>query len=101
MPHPAVRGGTLPQAHILDVDVEARIFPYSFSIYVSLRPSPLRSVCFDPAKPSPEEDKMTAEKKIAQGRLSLLQLAEKLPNLSEVCRQRGIFRSRFYESKQA
>jgi transposase InsO family protein len=44
---------------------------------------------------------MTAEKKIAQGRLSLLQLAEKLRNVSEACRRRGISRSQFYEYKRA
>jgi transposase InsO family protein len=44
---------------------------------------------------------MTAEQKIAQGRLTLLQLAEKLRNVSEACRRRGIARSRFYEYKRA
>jgi transposase InsO family protein len=44
---------------------------------------------------------MTAEHKIAQGRLTLLQLAEKLKNVSEACRRRGITRSRFYEYKRA
>jgi hypothetical protein len=43
---------------------------------------------------------MTAEKKIAQGRLSLLQLAEKLRNVSEACRQRCVSRSQFYEYKR-
>lgn len=44
---------------------------------------------------------MTAEKKIAQNRLSLLQLAERLRNVSEACRRRGICRSQFYEYKRA
>lgn len=44
---------------------------------------------------------MTAKKKIAQGRLTLLQLAEKLRNVSEACRRRGITRSQFYEYKRA
>jgi hypothetical protein len=44
---------------------------------------------------------MTAEKKIAQGRLSLLQLAEKLRNVSEAYRQRGVSRSPFYDYKRA
>jgi hypothetical protein len=44
---------------------------------------------------------MTAEQKIAQGRLTLLQLAENLKNVSEACRRRGITRSRFYEYKRA
>ena len=44
---------------------------------------------------------MTAKKKIAQRRLSLLQVAEKLRNISEACRRRGISRSQFYEYKRA
>jgi ACT domain-containing protein len=44
---------------------------------------------------------MTAETKIAQSRLTLLQLAERLRNVSEACRQRGISRSQFYEYKRA
>lgn len=44
---------------------------------------------------------MTAEQKIAQGRLTLLQLGEKLKNVSEACRRMGITRSRFYEYKRA
>lgn len=44
---------------------------------------------------------MTAKKKIAQRRLSLLQVAEKLRNVSEACRRRGISRSQFYEYKRA
>ncbi|HID28884.1 MAG TPA: IS481 family transposase [Desulfobacterales bacterium] len=44
---------------------------------------------------------MTAEKKLAQKRLSLLQLAEKLRNVSEACRRRGVSRSQFYEYKRA
>lgn len=44
---------------------------------------------------------MTAVQKIAQGRLTLPQLAENLKNVSEACRRRGITRSRFYEYKRA
>jgi len=42
---------------------------------------------------------MTAEIKIAQGKLTLLQLAEKLKNISEACRRKQISRSQFYEYK--
>ena len=44
---------------------------------------------------------MTAQKKIAQKRLTLLQLAEKLRNVSEACRHHGVSRSQFYEYKRA
>jgi len=44
---------------------------------------------------------MTAEKKLAQKRLTLLQLAEKLRNVSEACRRRGVSRSQFYDCKRA
>ena len=44
---------------------------------------------------------MTAEKKIAHNRMTLLQLAERLRNVSEACRRRGISRSQFYEYKWA
>lgn len=44
---------------------------------------------------------MTAERKIAQSRLTLLQLAERLRNVSEACRHRGVSRSQFYEYKRA
>ena len=44
---------------------------------------------------------MTAEAKIAQGRMTLLQLAEKLRNVSEACRRRAVSRSQFYEYKRA
>lgn len=44
---------------------------------------------------------MTAKKKIAQNKLSLLQLAEKLRNVSEACRRRGVSRSQFYEYKRS
>jgi transposase InsO family protein len=44
---------------------------------------------------------MTAEHKIAKNRLTLLQLAEKLRNISEACRRRGVSRSQFYEYKRA
>lgn len=44
---------------------------------------------------------MTAEKKIAQNRLTLLQVAEKLRNVSEACRRGNVSRSQFYEYKRA
>ena len=44
---------------------------------------------------------MTAKRKIAQSRLTLLQLAERLRNVSEACRRRGVSRSQFYEYKRA
>jgi transposase InsO family protein len=44
---------------------------------------------------------MTAKKKIAQKRLTLLQLAEKLRNVSEACRHHGVSRSQFYEYKRS
>jgi hypothetical protein len=44
---------------------------------------------------------MTAESKIAQGKMTLLQLAERLRNVSEACRRRGVSRSQFYEYKRA
>ncbi len=43
---------------------------------------------------------MTAEEKIAHQRLSVLQLAEALGNVSEACRQRGMTRTQFYEYKR-
>jgi len=44
---------------------------------------------------------MTAEQKLAQKRLTLLQLAERLRNVSEACRRHSISRSQFYEYKRA
>jgi transposase InsO family protein len=44
---------------------------------------------------------MTAEAKIAQGKMTLLQLAERLRNVSEACRRRSVSRSQFYEYKRA
>jgi len=44
---------------------------------------------------------MTAETKIAQNRLTLLQLAEQIHNISEACRRRGVSRSQLYEYKRA
>ncbi len=43
---------------------------------------------------------MTAEEKLARQRLSVLELAEALGNVSEACRQRGMSRSQFYEYKR-
>lgn len=44
---------------------------------------------------------MTAKRKIAHRKLSMLQLAEKLNNVSEACRLMGYSRSQFYEIKWA
>lgn len=42
----------------------------------------------------------TAEKKVVKQRLSAMQLAEALGNVSEACRRRGISRTQFYEYKR-
>ena len=42
----------------------------------------------------------TAEKKLVKHRLSVLELAQALGNVSEACRRRGLSRSRFYEYKR-
>jgi transposase InsO family protein len=47
-----------------------------------------------------EEKGMKAEHKLARGRLSVLELAEALGNVSEACRRRGISRTQFYEYKR-
>lgn len=44
---------------------------------------------------------MTAEKKLAHKRLTLLQLAEKLGNISRACRMHKVSRSQFYEYKRS
>jgi len=44
---------------------------------------------------------MTAEQKIAQKKLTLLQIAAKIKNVAEACRQAGVCRSQFYEYKRA
>lgn len=43
---------------------------------------------------------MSAEEKLAKQRLSVLELAEILGNVSEACRQRGVSRTQFYEYKR-
>lgn len=43
---------------------------------------------------------MNAETKIVHQRLSVLELAEALGNVSEACRQRGMSRTQFYEFKR-
>jgi len=43
---------------------------------------------------------MNAETKIAQQRLSVLELAQNLGNVAEACRQRGVSRTQFYEYKR-
>ena len=42
----------------------------------------------------------TAEKKVVRQRLSALQLAESLGNVTEACRRRGMSRTQFYEYKR-
>lgn len=44
---------------------------------------------------------MTAEKKLAHKRLTLLQLAEKLGDISKACRMHKVSRSQFYEYKRS
>ena len=43
---------------------------------------------------------MEAEMRVAHQKLSVLQLAESLRNVSEACRQRGVSRTQFYEYKR-
>ncbi len=43
---------------------------------------------------------MTADEKVARHRLSVLELAEALGNVSEACRRRGMTRTQFYEYKR-
>ena len=43
---------------------------------------------------------MTAEEKVARQKLSVLELAQALGNVTEACRQRGISRTSFYEYKR-
>jgi len=43
---------------------------------------------------------MNAEDKLARHRLSVLELAERLGNVREACRQRGVSRTQFYECKR-
>lgn len=43
---------------------------------------------------------MKAEQKLARHRLSVLELAEALGNVSEACKRRGISRTQFYEYKR-
>jgi transposase InsO family protein len=44
---------------------------------------------------------MTAKEKLAQKRLTLLQVAEKLGNVSKACQLHGVSRSQFYDYKRA
>lgn len=44
---------------------------------------------------------MPAKKKLAQKRPTLLQVAEKLRNVSKACRRHGVSRSQFYEYNRA
>ena len=42
----------------------------------------------------------SAEKKLIKHRLSALQLAEALENVTDACKRRGISRTQFYEYKR-
>lgn len=42
---------------------------------------------------------MNAEKKVIKYKMSVLELAEALGNVSAACRQRGVSRTQFYEYK--
>jgi hypothetical protein len=56
---------------------------------------------FFPTKTINQGEDMTAGKKVAQKRLTLLQVAERIRNVSEACRRHSIFRRQFYEYKLA
>jgi DNA-binding phage protein len=43
---------------------------------------------------------MNAAEKVARHRLSVLELATALGNMSQACRQRGMTRTQFYEYKR-
>ena len=43
---------------------------------------------------------MNAEKKVIKHKLSVLELAEALDNVSTACRQKGVSRAQFYEYKR-
>lgn len=43
---------------------------------------------------------MNAEKKVIKHKMSVLELAEALGNVSAACRQRGVSRTQFYEYKR-
>jgi hypothetical protein len=43
---------------------------------------------------------MTADEKVARHRMSVLELADALGNVSEACRRRGMTRTRFSEDKR-
>jgi hypothetical protein len=44
---------------------------------------------------------MTTQEKIAKGKLSILELAEYLKNVSQACRINGVSRQHFYDIKKA
>jgi hypothetical protein len=43
---------------------------------------------------------MTTQEKIAKSKLSILELAEYLKNVSQACRINGVFRQHFYDIKK-
>jgi transposase InsO family protein len=49
----------------------------------------------------PQENTMTKDSKLVRGKLSLLDLAEYLDNVSEACRVMGVSRQHFYDIKKS
>ena len=47
-----------------------------------------------------KERKMISEEKVARHKLSVLELAERLGNVTEACKQKGVSRTQFYEYKR-
>lgn len=54
----------------------------------------------DQSTKAPKTRKRDPETKLAQHRLSVLELAKELGNVAEACRQRGLDRTSFYEWKR-
>lgn len=52
------------------------------------------------SSPAAKPQKRDADTKLAQGRLSVLELAKELGHVAEACRQRGLDRTSFYEWKR-
>ena len=84
---------------ITDLSVIVRDLPYSWSekwqsVFSSVK-------MFFPQNTLLKEEDMTAIKKIEQKCLILLQLVDRVRNVSEDCRHHGIYWSQFYEYKRA
>ena len=54
----------------------------------------------DQSTKAPKARRRDPETKLAQHRLSVLELAKELGNVAEACRQRGLDRTSFYEWKR-